>query len=188
MTLVIDVQALLRVSGSSIEVNATGLPEELETRFLDYDFVGPLSIRGKLANASTDVLELTGELSFRIETRCARCLQEVQRDYVVAIEESFVSDQPHKHSYVRPYRNRDEIEYEEAPEEDDSYTFSGDELDLSEALKDNAILALPPRLLCEEDCRGLCPQCGKRRDDPECHCEQDNDEKESPFAVLQDLL
>ena len=192
MTLVIDVQALLRVSGSSIEVNATGLPEELETRFLDYDFVGPLRFRGKMANASTDVLELTGKLTFRVHTQCARCLREVERDFDVDMEESFIGEGKPKHAYEHLYRKNyrtDELEdNEEDSEEDDAYTFEGEEVSLSDALKDNALLALPPRLLCEEDCPGLCPHCGRRRDDPECHCEEDNNAEESPFSVLKDLI
>jgi uncharacterized protein len=46
-------------------------------------------------------------------------------------------------------------------------------VDLSGLSREALILALPAKLLCAEDCVGLCPQCGRRQGHPECSCSKD---------------
>jgi uncharacterized protein len=46
------------------------------------------------------------------------------------------------------------------------------EVDLDEPLREAALLALPQKLLCAEECRGLCPTCGANLNDGACHCPQ----------------
>lgn len=45
------------------------------------------------------------------------------------------------------------------------------EIDLSGDLRDFLLLSLPGRLLCRDDCRGLCPQCGVDRNESACACD-----------------
>ncbi len=52
------------------------------------------------------------------------------------------------------------------------FTFGNDRvLDLSEAVRQDILLNLPMQPLCKADCRGLCPTCGKNRNEGECGCE-----------------
>jgi len=44
------------------------------------------------------------------------------------------------------------------------------EIDLGEAVREELVLAAPRWVVCREDCRGLCPQCGKDRNDGDCEC------------------
>ena len=48
--------------------------------------------------------------------------------------------------------------------------FTGEELDLCEAVQEQVIMALPVRPLCREDCRGLCPVCGADLNEESCTC------------------
>lgn len=60
-----------------------------------------------------------------------------------------------------------------------------DRIDLSEDIRDYALLALPMKKLCSEDCKGLCPKCGKNLNDGLCNCK---DEKIDPlWEPLQKL-
>ena len=47
---------------------------------------------------------------------------------------------------------------------------NGSELDVDEPLLEELILGFPNKLLCEEDCPGLCPKCGKPRREGDCGC------------------
>ena len=44
-------------------------------------------------------------------------------------------------------------------------------LDVEAPLTEQLLLALPTKVLCKEDCRGLCPKCGHDRNDGDCGCD-----------------
>ena len=55
-----------------------------------------------------------------------------------------------------------------------------------ELLKEEILLSLPYKKLCKPDCKGLCPICGTNLNETVCKCKVHR--KESPFAILKDLL
>lgn len=183
-----NVQALIKVVGASEEVNVSGTPELLSEGFQGYQFVKPLEFHGQVVHVGNGMLELNGHMTMTVEAECSRCLKPVQRTLEVELTETFQSVK-HRNPGFNGY---DAFGIEE--EEDDSiYMFDGVTLDLSDALKDQAILALPSRELCKPDCAGLCPSCGRHKEDPLCQCtpedmgEADEDQA-SPFAQLKQLL
>jgi len=46
-------------------------------------------------------------------------------------------------------------------------------IDISEDVRQMITLSVPLKLLCREDCRGLCPRCGKNRNIEQCDCRDD---------------
>ncbi len=63
---------------------------------------------------------------------------------------------------------------------------AADRLDLSGWARDLVVLSLPPKILCRQDCAGLCPTCGTNLNLESCTCEPAA--PESPFAKLADLF
>ena len=59
-------------------------------------------------------------------------------------------------------------------------------LDVSELAESDIILALPSKFLCKQDCRGLCPRCGKDLNDGDCDC--DTREIDPRLESLKQLL
>ena len=59
------------------------------------------------------------------------------------------------------------------------------ELGVEDFVREDIFLALPTKFLCREDCKGLCPQCGKNLNDGSCSCKKPVDPR---LAVLQQLL
>lgn len=47
------------------------------------------------------------------------------------------------------------------------------ELDISQEIRDLVILGLPIRILCREDCKGLCPDCGANLNFENCSCRKE---------------
>ena len=80
---------------------------------------------------------------------------------------------------------RDRLPAEKIDEEDDSYTYEGDVIELDRIADEALLLNLPSRLLCREDCKGLCPKCGKNFNEGDCDCAEDH--SDSPFAALLNL-
>jgi uncharacterized protein len=60
----------------------------------------------------------------------------------------------------------------------------GSELDLEELAAEQVLLALPMRIVCAEDCAGLCPRCGADRNDGACSCQPEVDPRWSALADL----
>lgn len=115
-----------------------------------------------LSGASGGVV-VRGKLTATIVTTCVRCLEETRRDVELEIAQLV-----------------------EAPGAagDDGYELSGEEIDLEPILRDELMLHIPLRPVCEDGCAGLEP-----------HLESDlntdtpgESERTSPFAVLQDLF
>ena len=83
-----------------------------------------------------------------LEGVCARCLETFSLPLATPFEFVLTRAQPHEAS-------------QELHTEDLAFSFySGDEIDLTPLVGEQAILALPTRAVCREECRGLCPSCG----------------------------
>jgi len=63
--------------------------------------------------------------------------------------------------------------------------YRGEEISLEPLIREQALLALPTRPLCDENCRGLCPRCGADLNESECRC---HDTHVDPrMAVFRDM-
>jgi len=105
-------------------------------------------------------IRLRGRLSAGLELQCARCLepvpQEVKRDFELL---------------YRPLgtdAGRDELSVTDAEAEIGYY--QGDGILLEDVLREQLLLALPLKITCRAECKGLCPQCGKNLNQEQCSC------------------
>ena len=94
---------------------------------------------------------VTGTARAGLDGECARCLEPISDEIEVRFQELFVYDQD-----VDP------------DEELEVSKLQDDLVDLEPLLRDAVVLALPFQPLCEDDCPGLCAECGARlADDPD---------------------
>ena len=134
--------------------------------------------------ATAELLEgqirITGELETKIELVCARCLEPVIEDVHRAFD-----------LFYRPV-TKDLKPKEDRLKDDDTEIgfFEGEGLFLADVLKEQVLLALPLKVICRGDCRGLCPNCGVNLNHEECRCETHaTDPRLAPLARLkQDWL
>ncbi len=103
-----------------------------------------------------------GKITTVISTDCSRCLEPVAKDIDLDFAAVFVdaSDEP----------TDDEIEV--AVDDLDESLITDDKIDMSEVVREQLILAMIEKVLCSEDCKGLCPQCGGNRNLIDCKCEE----------------
>jgi len=108
-------------------------------------------------------IRLVGKVEAHLEFSCARCLDPVEHD----VKRNF--DLIYRPQGVD--RRADEVAISEAETEIGYY--QGEGLLLEDALREQVLLATPVRALCREDCKGLCPHCGRNLNlEQPCHCEQ----------------
>jgi uncharacterized protein len=105
-------------------------------------------------------IRLKGKLETRLELPCARCLEpvvhEVHRDFDL-LYRPLGSDAGHEELSVTDAEA--EIGY-----------YQGEGVLLEDALREQVLLEVPLKLLCREDCKGLCPHCGKNLNESTCSC------------------
>ena len=132
--------------------------------------VGPLHSEGRAElivehrghHQDVEDIRLIGSIAAHLEFSCARCLDPVAHNVSRDFDPIF-----------RPQgvdRRADEVSISEAETEIGYY--QGEGLLLEDALREQVLLATPVRALCREDCKGLCPQCGRNLNVEQCHCEQ----------------
>jgi uncharacterized protein len=124
-----------------------------------------------------DVGSLASYLNFRAGLRlgCVRCLEE----FSYPLSSTFDLT-------LHPVKESASEEDVELTEDDmESNIFEGGEIHLSEIACEQIFLEIPYQPLCREDCRGLCPNCGKDLNLAPCGCR--GEDTESGFAVLRKL-
>lgn len=139
--------------------------------------VDPLEVQAT-AELMDGQIRICGHLHTRIELVCSRCLEavseEVSRDFDL---------------FYRPVKSI-EREEEHHLKQDDTEVgfFQGDGLFLADVLSEQVNLAIPMKVICRSDCRGLCPHCGANLNSEECRCESPStDPRMAPLArVKQD--
>jgi len=120
-------------------------------------------------------IRLKGRLETSLEVACARCLEpvvhQVERDFDL-LYRPLGSDAGHEELSVTDAEA--EISY-----------YQGEGVLLEDALREQVLLAVPLKLICREDCKGLCPHCGKNLNEGQCSCtNQLNDPR---WGALKDI-
>lgn len=64
----------------------------------------------------------------------------------------------------------------------------GPSASVKEEIRQSILLTLPHSPLCQEKCRGLCPQCGQNFNEGSCDCPKEAKKMPSPFAKIRDIL
>ncbi len=161
--------------GLSKLIDAPGSSLDFETSLdlSDLDFGGccpakqPVIARGSVKNTA-GVLLMRGEVSTRLFGVCARCARDFERDVVFPLEAVLVTE-------LASEENEDEW----------VFRLENDCADLDDIVTTTFVLNMDTKLLCSDDCKGLCCRCGANLNDGPCNCQPELDPR---FAVLQQLI
>ncbi len=153
-----------------MQVNVAQLLKETIGSVRDYEVNGTIDVtdnaksspvRGNISLTRTDrSILVKGVLGSEVELTCSRCLNPFSCPLTLSIEEEY-------------FPTTDVISGASLPSSGEPDRFTIDEhhvLDLTEALRQCALLAIPMKPLCREDCAGLCPNCGHNLNLGPCDC------------------
>lgn len=158
-----DVKQLFEGSVTSVPVST-----DVNTAPLSLPQVKKASASGMFFNHA-GVITIDASVTVDIDTVCDRCLVQVQRRYQL----------PVRHTLVRKLQSEDNLS-------DEYLEVEGDSIDLDELFGTEIVLGLPNKILCRDDCKGLCPKCGCNRNEHECGCMLK--ETDPRLAALKQLL
>lgn len=132
-------------------------------------FNEPVKVRAEMKSfVNTSVLLDLG-LAFSIRVPCDRCAEPAEHEERLSLSHILVA------------------ELGDEEDEDGVYLLIGSEdLDLDEIVHSDIVLNLPSKFLCKENCKGLCPKCGKNLNLGDCGCS--SKQIDSRFEILSQLL
>jgi uncharacterized protein len=140
------------------QIDASVPPDDALFHGAAFTLGGALEVQLEAQQAGHDVI-VRGTLAGEAELPCRRCLTEVS----VPVEEEVAL-------LFRPGVSEADAEAAEIyplPEK-------GNELDLTDALREHLVLAVPEFAICREACKGLCPSCGTNLNETTCSCEPEH--------------
>lgn len=165
----IDVSDILKDTGSSKGFSGDFLPDDVTYQGEGIEFKEPFRVEGNIINVSEGLLVVEAKVEGDSILQCGACME----SFSYSVQFSFTA------------------EFKTSGEDPDIYIYTGNSIDLEDAIMDNYFLELPMKRRCREDCKGLCPHCGVNLNEKKCTCEEEKEQEEnidSRLAALKDFF
>lgn len=141
----IELEPIFNNEGSQKEFDYEFTPDDCEE-------IVVARVKGMVKN-QTGIVSLTASVQFVIDTMCDRCATPVKKDNTLEVN----------HLLVTELNDEDNDEF---------YLVEDLHFDLDELLREDILLSLPTKILCREDCKGLCAYCGTNLNEKQCDCKK----------------
>ena len=145
-----------------VRFDETFEPGQIDFTGEDLEQVTPLATKGMaelLANTDGEV-RIQGRYTVEMASQCDRCLGRARFDLNAGYDLFY-----RPASYIA---REEEVAIDEGEAEIGFYEGGG--LELEDLLREQVLLALPMQRVCSDVCKGICPVCGKNRNESECGC------------------
>lgn len=164
-----DLSKILTGERGTLAVDAEFNIEQANNNNYNLRFSSPIVLKG-IIKKMDDQLVLEANLTAEVITECSRCLGDVDLSvnediivYLVSGNEIF-------------------------SEENDTFVYSNNHVDLMDLCFIEILDQIPYKLLCEEDCLGMCPVCGSNFNKVQCNCNNSDDKIDARFDKLKEMI
>lgn len=149
------------VEAKAVQVESELSPKDAVWQHGDPVPAAPLRVTGRLSSAGSGTFYWHGRLKGEVVMPCRRCLTDAT---------AAVQDESH---VIFAEAGSDETDDPDVYVLDERST----QIDLRPVVREQWLLNVPAFLVCREDCKGICPTCGKDLNDGPCGCEQKTDSR-----------
>jgi uncharacterized protein len=165
----VDVRELAQ--GGALDTRGELTQDDPALEGLDVTLRDAVVVNGRLQSIGAGRFYWQGTVRTVAQGECRRCLTTVVTPLSLEIGALFTQDP-------------------EALDDPDSYAVATDatEIDVTSAVREELVLAAPRYVVCREDCKGLCPQCGTDLNAGPCGCAPATDARWQPLKALKDML
>jgi uncharacterized protein len=118
---------------------------------------GPVDVRLSVRKVGRELV-LSGRFTAAVRLQCGRCLKEFTKDLDLPVDVVYDA--------VEDMEGRRELKRDEM----DTGFYRGEELDVDELVREQLLLDIQMKPLCNENCKGLCPHCGTDLNTGGCTC------------------
>lgn len=133
-----------------------------------------LGFKGSI-NGADGRFTLSGIVSGNVEADCSRCLKAFELPLNIDVNAVYVS----------PELFSKESESELDTEDLDVDIVNDGKIETDQVIREQILLELPVKLLCDDECKGLCDTCGTDLNDEDCKCGSESIDPR--WAALKDL-
>lgn len=164
-----DISKLLNSDKQTLAVEVEINIEDGNSNDYNIRLSSPIIINGSIKKTDNQ-LALNAKISTKAIVECSRCLDDMD----VSVEEDVVVYLVERDSSIM--------------EEYDTFILDGKNLDLKNLALVEILDQIPLRLLCKEDCLGMCPQCGNNLNKEICKCNESENRIDARFDKLKELI
>lgn len=159
------------IEGKTIQVS-TGLElDKIDFQLGQFPVLKKSPVELTITNTGNKVLELTGSACVSVGIPCDRCLEQVEVEIPCQIQRKL---------------DMKLTEEERVNDLDESNYLTGMDLDVDRLVYLEVLMSWPLKVLCREDCKGICSQCGKNLNDGPCGCAEEP--KDPRMAAISDIF
>ena len=164
--MLLDLSKIIDRPGSSVSFSASVDLSDLQYG-ISHPVTEPVKASGTVRNTA-GVLLMDGTVETCIHGICDRCAEDFDREISYPIQVVLVTELSNE-------------------ENEDEWVFplEGDCADLDDIVRTVFVLNMDSKLLCKDDCKGICPRCGKNLNQGPCDCRKEPDPR---LAALKQLI
>lgn len=170
--MIVDLVAL-RLSNAPLLVKRSYKKDDFDLEGAEVGLRGPVEVDLRL-DATDGRFTVAGTLRTELEVTCCRCACKFNQIVDKSFRVEYWPDTAEEDAEI-------ELDYEDL----DIGFYRGDKFDLKEVILEQALIDLPMKPVCKEDCKGLCEGCGADLNKEECSC--DGPRLDPRFEALQKL-
>lgn len=154
--MILDLKKVISSEGMETDEEVTIGLTEFSSRLGSFPIIEKKPFTLHIENTGNKQLLLSGETNVKLTMPCDRCLSDVEVTVPLVIEKEFSLEET-----AEP-----EDEDEEAAE-----VLEGTTLDTDKLIFNELLINRPTKVLCDPDCKGICPKCGCNRNETDCGCD-----------------
>jgi uncharacterized protein len=167
----IQLSEVLDSEGKVMKAEAFYEPDCFQTQAEKYQIVEKKPVLFEFTNHGAKKIWMEAVIDMSLEMRCDRCLKPVIKNFSMNIAREF---------------DMKETEAQRVEALDETPFLHGEVLDVDEFVYGEIFMGLPMKVLCREDCKGICSHCGTDLNDGTCGC--DTAELDPRMAKIRDIF
>lgn len=155
--MLIDLSEILSLEGKTQVHEAPVSMDSFQSKLGSFPVMKKEPISLTITNTGKKVLKIEAKGSITVSIPCDKCLKDVPTEFDIDFEQE-IDMQASKEDRIK---DLDEINY-----------VTGCSLDVEQLVHNEILIHWPLRVLCKENCRGICPKCGMNLNEGTCDCDQ----------------
>lgn len=154
--MLIDLNDVLKIDGKVMSAEASLSTSVFSSKLGEFPIVGSNPVSLRITNRGNRKLTITGSTKVTLKIPCDRCLEDADQTLNLHFEKDVDMNQTAE---------------ERVKALDEQYYIEGYNLDVDKLVCSEILVSWPSKVLCKEDCKGICSVCGTNLNLGTCDCE-----------------
>lgn len=171
--MLIDLNELFKKDNNELEYNVDITFDKFESKLGSFEIKQKTPLHLNILHSQNRAFTVDGSADIIFSVLCDRCLEDVDVELNISISKKFDLE-------------KEASAETEGESEESRFVTESLELDTEALVKDEILLLWPEKVLCKEDCKGLCNVCGHNLNVSDCGC--DRVVLDPRMAAIQDIF